>query len=162
MKLGFLVFSLALFMAGCGGGGGSPGATTGSSGTNIGAGGSATTSQQVLDLVLRSSTSGADLSAVPAGTNADFLVVGSTTTNGSTTLSVSGVSGNCNTATLCQRTDGFPSVSTVALSSTAAVSLISGSPIRLTVPSSVVPGSTLTLTVTETTGRQVTRSFLTS
>lgn len=163
MKFVFLAITLALMVAGCGGGGGSPGVTGGSSsaGGSISAG-VATGTQIVVDLALHSSTSGADLAAVPAGTSADFLVVGSTTVNGSTTVALSGVTGNCNTAILCQRTDGFASVSTVALSSTAAISLVSGSPIKLTVPSTVVAGSTLTLTVTETTGRQVTRTFLTS
>jgi hypothetical protein len=163
VKLGFLVLALALAVAGCGGGGGSPGVTSGSSssGGTIGAGVSSGT-HIVIDLALHSSPSGADLTVVPAGTTADFFVVGSTTLNGSTTVALASVSGNCGTAILCQRTDGFASVSTVALATTAAISLLSGSPIKLSVPSTVVSGSTLTLTVTETTGRQVTRTFLTN
>ena len=156
---------LVLGLAGCGGGGGSPGTTTGSSSSSsgsIGAGGTGSTTQMVVDLALHSSTTGADLTLVPAGTSANFFVVGSTSTNGSTTVALSSVSGNCSTAILCQRADGFASVATVALSTTAAVSLISGAPIKLQVGASVVSGSTLTLTVTETTGRQVTRSFFTS
>jgi len=164
VKFGIVVFSLALLLSACGGGGGSPGATTGSSssGASIGAGGTSASSQQVLDIALHSSSTGADLLAVPAGTSANFFVVGSTTANGSTTVALSAVGGNCSTAILCQRADGFASVSTVALSSSAAISLVSGSPLRLSVPSTVVSGATLTLTVTETTGRQVTRSFFTS
>lgn len=98
---------------------------------------------------------------LPVGSRSTFWVHGAVPQpNG--TLSTGGssiVGGACTTTTSCKMTDGFASVSTVSLVTSAPISLVSSSPLMVVVDPAALVGSTVTFTVTETTGRQISRTY---